>query len=175
MTESYAQILAIGGKSNSLGRAAEVVDNVLHNPERLAELYDCLFEDDAWLRMRAADSLEKVCRIHPQWLEPYTDRLLSDVAKSSQPSLQWHLAQMIAEISLTPTQEERAIDWLKQQLRNKDVDWIVAANVMTTLAQFAKQQRIPVKDAIALITTQQDHTSSSVRKRAAKLLAELGA
>jgi HEAT repeat protein len=33
----------------------------LHDPERLEELYSCLFNEDAWVRMRAADALENLC------------------------------------------------------------------------------------------------------------------
>lgn len=173
MTENFVEILAVGGKSNSLGRTNEVIGSVLHDRTRLAELYACLSEEDAWLRMRAADALEKICRVHPDWLEPYVDRILHEMGGSTQPSLLWHVAQMLAEITLTPAEQQEAIQWLKNQLNHQDVDWIVAANVMTTLVAFTKNGLIPKNEATALIEGQQDHHSSSVRKRAAKLLVEL--
>ncbi len=74
MDGNFVEMLAVGGKSNSLGRVNEVIEIVLHNEPRLNELYDCLFDKDAWIRMRAADALEKVCREHPDWLMPYIDR-----------------------------------------------------------------------------------------------------
>jgi hypothetical protein len=173
MSEPFTSILAVGGKSNSLGRAGEVVAMVAADQTRLEELYLCLFEEDAWLRMRAADSLEKVCRVHPEWLTSYTERLFTEVATSSQPSIQWHLAQIFAEIALTPTQKQRAIKWLEERLRDKNVDWIVAANVMKTLVQFTKEGSIAKNDAIRLIEAQLTHHSSSVRKKATKLLTQL--
>ncbi len=42
MIESFAQIFEVGGKANSLGRAQEVLDAILHNQSRLDELYQCL-------------------------------------------------------------------------------------------------------------------------------------
>jgi hypothetical protein len=58
MPEAFATVLSIGGTSNSLGRAEEVVQIVLADESRLDELFECLF-DDEWLRMRAIDALEK--------------------------------------------------------------------------------------------------------------------
>jgi hypothetical protein len=173
MAESFAQKLTVGGKTNSLGQAAEVVQTVLHDKTRLVELYGCLSEPDAWIRMRAADSLEKVCRIHPDWFESFVDRLLQDMGSSTQPSLLWHVAQMLGEISLTPPQQQEAAQWLENQLQHADVDWIVAANVMSTLVVFTKNGCISKDKATKLIKSQQDHHSESVRKRAAKLLTEL--
>lgn len=173
MSESFAEKLAIGGKTNSLGLAEEVVQEVLNDKTRLEELYNCLFESDAWLRMRAADSLEKVCRVHPEWFESYVDRILQEMGNSTQPSLQWHVAQMLVEVTLTHAQHQEAVDWLKARLEDKDVDWIVAANAMNSLVQFTKEGLIPKTETIALIEGQQSHHSQSVRKRAAKLLAEL--
>ncbi|MGA9858669.1 MAG: hypothetical protein WBQ18_12455 [Solirubrobacteraceae bacterium] len=84
MAHDLATMLAVGGKSNSLGRVTDVIDLVRAEPSRIEELYGCLFEDDAWLRMRAADALEKVCREHPDWLLPFVDRLSTEVAVSTQ-------------------------------------------------------------------------------------------
>jgi hypothetical protein len=123
--------------------------------------------------MRAADSLEKVCRVHPEWFDTYLERLFAEVAKSNQPSLQWHLAQIFGEITLSPTQKQRATSWLEERLRDKNVDWIVAANVMKTLVQYVKEGSAPKEKAVTLIEGQASHHSASVRKRAAKYLAEL--
>ena len=51
--EPFADVLRVGGGSNALGRAGEVVDAVLRDPGRLRELLDCVGDDDAWVRMRA--------------------------------------------------------------------------------------------------------------------------
>jgi hypothetical protein len=172
MKETFAEILVVGGKTNSLGRADEVINYVLKDPSRLNELYKCLFEDNAWVRMRAADSLEKICRIHPEWLEPYIDRFSSELSASTQPSIQWHLAQIYREITLSDTQKRFAIDWLKKLLSSKEVDWIVAANSMDTLAQFTRDGSVPVSEIISLLKIQQRHKSKAVVKRADKFLDE---
>jgi hypothetical protein len=173
MAESFSTMLAVGGKSNSLGRVNGVIELTLHDQSRLSELYDCLFNEDAWVRMRAADALEKVCRIHPEWLEPYTDRLLKDFGRHSQASIRWHLAQIVDQVTLTPSQRQQAQACLSGWLQNTDVDWIVAANALETLAHFTSQGHYPKEDLILLLKRQQKHHSKSVVKRATKLLESL--
>ena len=158
------------GKPNSLGEVPAVIDMVLTDHQRLPELYDCLFNDDAWVRMRAADALEKICRVHPDWLEPYVDKFSSDLATSTQPSIQWHMAQIYRQVTLTPQQQHVAIKWLKQLVSTPDVDWIVSANVMDTLTQFTAAGLLPVSDLISLLKIQQHHKSPAVIKRATKYL-----
>ena len=173
MTENFAPMLAEGGKKNTLGRAEEVVQIVLADQSRLDELYECLFEDDAWLRMRAIDALEKVCRAHPEWLEPYVERLLGEVAVIDQASVHWHLAEVFRAIELTPDQRKQAITLMKRNIGNSSADWIVASNTMETLARFVADGIIPAQELIPLLEIQQTHHSKAVVKRATKLLAQL--
>lgn len=173
MNEKFAEMLLVGGHANSLGRVNDVIEIVLNDKSRLDELYDCLFDEDAWVRMRAADTIEKICRQHPDWLLPYIDKLSSDFSSSTQPSIQWHMAQIYREVDLTDKQKQRAINWLKQLLSTKDVDWIAAANAMDTLAQFTKDGSFSKTDLIPLLEMQQHHKSNSVIRRANKILAQL--
>lgn len=170
MKETFAEIFSIGGKTNSLGRANEVIEIVLKDKRKLEELFSCLFVENAWVKMRAADSLEKVCRLHPERLLPYVDRLQDEAVLDPQPSIQWHLAQIYAQLGLTPKQKIKAINWLESLLSSTDVDWIVSANAMKTLVQFCIDGSVPVQDTISLLKIQKNHRSKSVVKKANKLL-----
>jgi hypothetical protein len=170
MNGNFVEMLAFGGKSNSLGRVNEVIELVILDESRLGELYNCLFNEDAWIRMRAADALEKICRKHPDWLLPYIDRFHDELAKSSQASIQWHLAQIYRQVDLTSEQKNFVINWLKQLLSSNKTDWIVTANAMDTLAYFVKDGSVPVSELNALLKIQRQHKSKSVVRRANKLL-----
>ena len=61
---------------------------------------------------------------------------------------------------------------MKNLLSSKDVDWIVAANSMKTLAQFTKDGSFSKTQMISLLKIQQQHKSNAVIKRATKLLNE---
>lgn len=173
MNETFEQILAAGGKSNSLGRSAEVITAALSDKTRLDELYGCLFSTDPWVKMRGADALEKICRVKPEWISRYVDQMQVELLDDEQPSVQWHLAQIYAQVALSSLQKNKAITWLSSLVATTEVDWIVSANVMKTLVQFTQDGSVPRVHTIRLLKVQQAHKSKSVVRRATKLLAEL--
>ena len=146
---------------------------VLRNKSRLAELYSCLFEADEWVRMRVGDVLEKICRQNPEWLQPYTPRLLSEMAKINQPSVQWHLVQMLGELNLGSKDRQRAIKLMKAHLANPKVDWIVANYSLEVLNNFAQDDPKLAKELVSIFNSMAKDPHKSVAKRATKLLAGL--
>ncbi len=173
MTKTFLALLADGGKTNSLGRSGEVISAVLQDRTKLSELYDCLFVDDAWVRMRAIDAIEKIGRVKPEWLLPYIDKIQSELHSFTQPSIQWHIAQIYRETDLNKNQKTNAIFWLKHLLKTTDVDWIVSVNVMKTIMKFTNDGTISGEEATSLFKTQQGHKSKTVKRIASKLLIEL--
>ena len=172
MDHSFTDMLAVGGKANSLGKVNDVIEIVLGDKSRLDELYNCMFNDDAWVRMRAADAFEKICRNHPDWISPFIDRFPDELATSTQASIQWHLAQIYNQVDLTQSQKRFATEWLKQILSKSDADWIVAANGMDTLAKFTRENAFPKNELLKLLSIQTRHKSNAVIKRANKYLDE---
>ena len=172
MKESFADML-VEGKRNSLGRVNEVVAIVLHDQSRLIDLYECIFHDDEWARMRAIDAFEKICREHPEWIVPFIDRIQSELSQKTQPSIQWHIAQIYCQVNLTHTQKKLAIQWLKNLTSTTAVDWIVAANAMQALVYFAHKKGIQKSEVLSILAIQSQHKSKAVVKKAKKLQAEL--
>ena len=171
--ERFEEILMAGGHSNSLGRAGEMLETVRNDCSRLGELFDCIFADDAWVRMRAIDSFEKIIKDNPEWVGPYLDRVFSELTLSSQPSIQWHLAQVFIEVVLTDKQRSDAIAWLKRMIATTDVDWIVSVNVMKALLYFYRNKFVAASDIKPLFKIQEGHVSKSVRKKATEFLSNL--
>ncbi len=73
-----------GGDLRSIGRAEEVVQDILRSPSLFGEVFDGMLNDDPLIRMRSADALEKVSSKHPEYLKPYKTRLISEVSKIKQ-------------------------------------------------------------------------------------------
>jgi hypothetical protein len=170
----FETVLTIGGKSNSLGKADEVIAEVLNDRSRLGELYGCMFSEDAWVRMRAADAFEKVCREHPEWIEPYIDRIQAELSDpGQQASIQWHIAQIYPQVSLNDEQKRHALTWLAGTLSSNEIDWIVAANAMKTLVYFTEQGDFAKEKLMPLLRIQLQHKSNAVVKRANKFIGEL--
>ena len=161
-----------GGDPRSLHGVEQVIAAALADPGALEALFECLFCADAVVRMRAGDALEKIARIQPELLAPFTRRLLSDVADVDQPSIQWHLAQILTEIELTAQQRQRAIAILKRNLERYE-DWIVLNLTLHALAHFARDDPELHRELVPILRSHQADTRKSVAKRATKLLAQL--
>ncbi|WP_377644711.1 hypothetical protein [Oryzobacter terrae] len=166
--ERFEDVLAVGGRSNSLGRAAEVLDVVRADPSRTDELFACISAEDPWVRMRAVDTFEKLVREDPERGRPYTERVVSDLTRSPQASVQWHVAQLVDLLELTGAQRTGAITWLRERLATTDVDWIVAAQAMTTLVSFVEGGHVDAADLDTLLAVQETHPSASVRRKATR-------
>jgi len=159
-----------GGDARSLGRVPEVVDEVLRSRDRLTGLFDCLVENDDVVRMRAGDALEKVARQRPDWMLPFVERLLDEVAAIAQPSVQWHLAQILAEVPLDAGQRRRAIQVLRHNLESS-TDWIVLTTTMQALTTLAAADERAQRWLVPALKRRLDDPRPAVAKRAAKLLA----
>jgi HEAT repeat protein len=163
-----------GGHPNSLGRTEEVVGKVLADRARLDELLATMDDPDEVVRMRAGDALEKICRVRPDWLRGHVERLLGDLGQSEQPSVRWHVAQMLQHLrdDLSEDQVRRATALLQGNL-TCSTDWIVLNVSMDVLTQWAGRDP-PLADWLApeLERLSRDHRKS-VAKRAAKRLTEL--
>lgn len=175
MPEPFTRMLT-GGHRNSLGRTQEVVEITLADGDRLDELFAALADPDELVRMRAGDALEKVCRERPDWLAPRVERLLGEVAEIEQPSIQWHLAQMLRRLrpALSARQTAQATELLKRNLA-RSTDWIVLNNTMDALADWAKDDPELAAWLRPELRRLGRDRRPAVAKRAAKRLAELAA
>jgi hypothetical protein len=99
------EALLTGGHPRSLRNVGIVVDVASRQPERLAELVHCVFSADEVVRMRASGALEKVCRSDPRLVQRFVPGLLGEMSRIKQASVQWHLAQILAEVPLDEGQQ----------------------------------------------------------------------
>lgn len=170
---TIAELLS-GGDPRTLGRVDEAITLVIDDDTRLEELFGCLFHEDPIVRMRAADGLEKVAAQQPELLEPYVDRLLTEVPEIDQPSVQWHLAQILEEVMLSDEQRRHAVAVLKRVLGSSE-DWIVLTATMQTLAGFAVGDEALRAWLIPVLASRLTDSRKAVAKRAGRMLERLGA
>jgi hypothetical protein len=137
-TETFETMLT-GGHPNSLGRTVEVVNLILEDQTKFSELYSCYFSKDEIVRLRTSNAMKRICAEHPEWLEPYLDRFISEVANIRQASAQWTLAQLFAalESRMSKGQKQKAVKVMQRNLKHNN-DWIVQNQTMQTLADWAK-------------------------------------
>ena len=171
--ESFETMLT-GGHPNSLGRTIEVVDTVLANPARLIDLYNCYFSADEVVRLRTSNALKRISKLHPAWLVPYIDRLLTEISQIEQASTQWTLANLFSVLAkeMTPAQRQAATAHMQHNLATHN-DWIVLNNTMQTLADWSVNDPALVQWLIPHLERLSGDKRKSVAKRASKLLQKL--
>jgi len=138
MDETFEAMLA-GGHPNSLGRTIEVVDLVLANRGRFAELFQCYTSADEVVRLRVSSAMKRVTIAHPDWTMDFMDRLQDEVAGIDQASTRWTLALLfdLTRDRLSAQQRARAVEIMQDNLDTHD-DWIVLNTSMKILGAWAE-------------------------------------
>jgi hypothetical protein len=160
-----------GTDRRSIGRSEEVVGDVLADPGQFRVVFDAILVPDPVVRMRAADAVEKITRRRPYLLVGLEDRVLTEVAATSQQEVRWHVAQLLPRLALTPPQRAKAITILRGFV--DDDSRIVRTCAMQALADLAghdEQLRRRVRPLLAELTRT---GTPAMRSRCRKLLARL--
>ena len=160
-----------GGDRRSLGASEEVASLVLRDTTRFEELFDAMLHADPLVRMRAADTVEKLTRIRPDLLAPFRKRLIAEVGEIDQHEVRWHVAQMLSQIRLEPKERSKAIALLWRYLRDKSA--IVVVEAMQTLVDYAQEDRHLRKRITPIVQRMVVHGTPAMQSRARKLLARL--
>jgi len=162
--------LLSGGDRRSLGRAAEVLELVRAQPERVEELVQLLWDSDSVVRMRAADCLEKLS-LEPEFeLREYKAELLGLMAESSQQEVRWHLALMAPRLQLSAAEIRRAAAILEGYL--EDHSSIVKTCAMQGLWELSLQNAGLRRQVLELVRLAARDGTAAMRARARNLLAE---
>jgi len=137
MAETFEMMLT-GGHPNSLGRTVEVVDLVLADRDRLAELYQCYFSCDEVVRLRVSSAMKRATIAHPDWTMDFMDRLQDEIGAIDQASIQWTLALMFDLTCSLMSEDQRAqaVAIMQRNVATHD-DWIVLNNSMKVLGEWA--------------------------------------
>jgi len=173
---SEFELMLTGGHPNSLGRTVEVVELVLADRSRLTDLYSCYFSADEVVRLRVSSAMKRVAREQPDWLLPFVDRLLGEVAEIRQASTQWTLATLFQLLweRMDGSQQDRAKRLLMSNLEEWD-DWIVLNTTMEVLTEWSSADPSLREWLVPQLEALQGDARRSVANRARKLLAQLTA
>jgi hypothetical protein len=160
-----------GGDRRSIGRVPGVVQQVFKQPQLVAELLPALSHDDPVVRLRAGDVLEKVSRIHPEWLQPSRSYLLELAAIATDQEVRWHLAQLLPRLNLTSPQRLKLAALLDDYFT--DASAIVRVSALQALADLAGLDSTLRRRALARVRSSLRQGGPAERARARKLLGAL--
>ncbi len=173
--DEQLETMLTGGHPNSLGRTEEVVDLVLADRRKLADLIECYSSADVVVRLRVSSAMKRVTIAHPEWTMDFMDQLQADVAAIDQASTQWTLA-LIFDLTrdlLTGEQRSRAVEIMQGNIAEQD-DWIVLNNSMKVLGAWANGDEGLQSWLRPHARRLAEDSRKSVASNARKLLEQLG-
>ena len=162
-----------GGDLRSIGRVEEVVQDMLENPALFAEVFEGMLDNDPAIRMRSADALEKVSSQHPEYLQPFKNRLIYEVSRMKQQEVRWHVAQMFSYLAVS-TQERAEIVRILLFYLDADRSRIVKVCSIQTLADLAERDESIRPTIVRRLQEVIASGSPAMVNRAQKLLPRLG-
>jgi len=169
MTDILAKLE--GGDRPSIGRANEVVEDVLRDPTLFGAVFNGMLNDDPLIRMRAADAAEKIAVQHPDYLEPHKTVLIDRVAAIDQREVRWHVAQILPRLALNEGERRRVVEILFGYL--EDRSRIVQVNAMQALADLAQDDEVLRQSVLEAVSVLTETGGASVRSRGRRLLEQL--
>jgi hypothetical protein len=161
-----------GGDLRSIGKAEEVVRDILQDPALFGEVFEGLLDDDPRVRMRSADALEKVSSKHPEYLQPFKNRLINEISKIEQQELRWHVAQMFSYLEVSKAARDEIVRILLSYLDTAK-SRIVKVCAMQTLVDLADNDEALGLPVIGKLREIVEIGSPAMVNRAKKLLAAL--
>lgn len=126
-----------GGDRRSVGEANRAVAAILENPALIEVLFQGLESTDPVLRMRCADAIEKVTRRRPELLSPFKPTILLQLSQIEQREVRWHVAPLLARLSLTADEELTVVELLLAYTHDRSS--IVKTMSMQALADLARR------------------------------------
>lgn len=157
-----------GGDLRSDGRGDEVAYEVIKNPELFDLLWEGLFEADPVVRGRTAHALEKVSRNNYDLFENLSVQIMDKALNDNIPMVKWHLAMLIANLKLSPSETSRAISTLIKLLDDPSAfvkTWSISS--LTILAMENPEKKQVIRDKIAAF---KNNESVAVQNRVSKSL-----
>jgi hypothetical protein len=70
------------GDRRSIGKSNEVVADVIRDLSLFEFVFNGMLSDDPLIRVRSADAIEKITVKHPEYLQPYKETFIKQVATS---------------------------------------------------------------------------------------------
>jgi hypothetical protein len=160
-----------GGDRRSIGKADEVVGEVIENPALLRVVFEGMLLDDPVVRMRCADVAEKITAKHPDYLQPYKEMLIQQLSGIEQQEVRWHVAQMLPRLNLNVDERTHVFSILAGFLNDKSK--IVRTFSLQSMADLAEDEKHLRKQLIPILKESINNGSPSMKSRARRLLEKL--
>lgn len=165
--ETIRQMLEPGRRLDA-GRVWEVVEIVEGRPGKLAEVIECLWDDNPALASRAADALERSTRDRPAVAQRFKNELLGLMAEVTEKKVRWNLALLVPRLKLSIPECRRAAEVLNTYL--DDPSSIVKTAALHGMADLTRQDPESLPDVLDLLRMAGRSGTPAMRARSRILL-----
>ena len=157
-----------GGERRSVGEVEAAVDLVLGQPVLFKELFVLITCDDAIVRSRAANAVERVTREPPEWLQPHKKVYLERVLPIAQWEVRAHACQIMTRFELEPSEIRTCYNELRGFLDDKSS--IVRTFTMQALFDLSRLDPDLAPEVTRTIRHLTESGTPAMRSRGRKLL-----
>jgi hypothetical protein len=138
MKTGFASLLA-GGDLRSTGNS-NAIASAISGQAAFDKLFNCLFDKDRLVVMRAADCIEKLTIEQPGYLLKHTAAALDLCARAGNKELLWHLAQLIPRLRYNRAQLVTGWTMVHRLALDKNMSRIVRVNALQAMFELAVQE-----------------------------------
>jgi len=135
---SFEKILS-GGDLRSIGKSNAAVSKI-KNQNDFDGLFQCLYNGDRRVVMRAADAIEKITVTNPFYLANHKRNILKLCHSANNKELMWHLALLLPRLKLTDVELGKAWTMLSGWATDRSNSRIVRVNSLQALFELNGQQ-----------------------------------
>lgn len=133
-----------GGGLRSDGKADDVAELIIKQPELLPDLIEGFESDSEIIRMRTAHAVEVISRENGDLLEEFKPRLIKSAKEDALPETKWHLAQVFGNINLSDKETRIVLPILYEYLKSGTIlvrSWAVLGlgNIAGKSGQFRRE------------------------------------
>lgn len=161
------------GDLRQKGKSEEVVADVLKNPKLFQHVVNGISNTEPGVRMRASDAVEKITRLHPEFLQPHKKNFLKIYTKIEQKEVRWHIAQILPRFKLTKMERKKVFETLVVFL--EDDSRIVKTFAMQGLVDIAEMDHSYKTRALKIVKNLMTSGIPALQSRGRKLLPKLAA
>jgi hypothetical protein len=129
-----------GGDLRSIGQVNNIIENIKSQNE-FDELFQCLFNAERIVVMRAADAIEKITVKNPLYLKKHSATIFKLCGTPTNKELKWHLALLLARLELSKGELMKAWNILTRWAKDKANSCIVRVNSIQALFELLKKEK----------------------------------
>jgi hypothetical protein len=160
-----------GGDRRSIGRANEVVWDVLNDPALFEVVFRGALGDGPVVRMRCADAAANVTATHRPYLQPHKIELNEQVARIDHQEVGWHVAQLMPRLKRSAEERAKVVRLLLDYLH--DESKLINTFAMQAPADLAEEDADLGTLVIELLENLVQAHSQAMKTRGQTLLATL--